>query len=63
MAALNACIGTKAWLFFFTHDVGVTPTSYGAPTDLIEELSVRAVEAGAVLAAPTLGAVLSGVID
>lgn len=63
MAALESCIEAKAWLFFFTHDVGVTPTSYGAPADLIEELAVRAVDAGAVLAAPTLGAVLSGVID
>ena len=63
LAALEACIEKKAWLFFFTHDVGETPTSYGAPADLIEELAVRAVEAGAVLAAPTLGAVLSGVID
>lgn len=63
MAALNACIETDAWLFFFTHDVGANPTSYGAPVDLIEELAARAVEAGAVLAAPTLGAVLSGVID
>jgi peptidoglycan/xylan/chitin deacetylase (PgdA/CDA1 family) len=63
VAALNACIEAKAWLFFFTHDVGASPTDYGAPADLIEELTVRAVEAGAVLAAPTLGAVLSGVID
>jgi peptidoglycan/xylan/chitin deacetylase (PgdA/CDA1 family) len=62
-AALDACIARKAWLFFFTHDVGAAPTSYGAPADLIEELAVRTVEAGAVLAAPTLGAVLSGVID
>jgi len=63
LSALDACIARKAWLFFFTHDVGETPTSYGAPADLIEELAARAVEAGAVLAAPTLGAVLSGVID
>lgn len=63
LAALDACIKAKAWLFFFTHDVGATPTSYGAPADLIEELAARAVGAGAVLAAPTLGAVLSGVID
>ena len=62
-AALDACLATDGWLFFFTHDVGASPTSYGAPADLIEELAVRAVDAGAVLAAPTLGAVLSGVID
>ncbi len=63
LAALKTCIETKGWLFFFTHDVGASPTSYGAPTDLIEELAVRALEDGAVLAAPTLGAVLCGVID
>ena len=63
LAALKTCIDNKGWLFFFTHDVGATPTSYGAPADLIEELTVRALEDGAVLAAPTLGAVLSGVID
>jgi len=60
---LEAALRRKGWLFFFTHDVGATPTDYGAPTDLIEELAVRALEGGAILAAPTLGAVLSGVID
>lgn len=63
LAALKTCIETKAWLFYFTHDVGAAPSSYGAPADLIEELASRAVDAGAILAAPTLGAVLSGVID
>lgn len=60
---LEAALRRKAWLFFFTHDVGAAPTDYGAPTDLIEELAVRALEGGAILAGPTLGAVLSGVID
>jgi peptidoglycan/xylan/chitin deacetylase (PgdA/CDA1 family) len=63
LAALKTCIDTKGWIFFFTHDVGTNPTRYGAPADLIEELTVRALDSGAVLAAPTLGAVLSGVID
>jgi peptidoglycan/xylan/chitin deacetylase (PgdA/CDA1 family) len=63
MAMLQACLRRKAWLFFFTHDVGAQPTNYGAPLDLLEELAVRAVEGGAILATPTLGAVLSGVID
>jgi peptidoglycan/xylan/chitin deacetylase (PgdA/CDA1 family) len=63
LAALRSCIANKGWLFFFTHDVGANPTSHGAPADLIEELTMRACEDGAVLAAPTLGAVLCGVID
>ena len=63
MAMLDAALKRKAWLFFFTHDVGAAPTDYGAPADLIEELAARAVDGGATLAAPTLGAVLSGVID
>ena len=63
LAALKTCIETNGWLFFFTHDVGANPTSYGAPVDLLDELAQRAVEAGAVLAGPTLGAALSGVID
>lgn len=63
LAALRTCIDRKGWLFFFTHDVGANPTNYGAPAELIEELAARAVEAGAVLSAPTLGAVLCGVID
>lgn len=63
LAALKLCAAQKGWLFFFTHDVGANPTDYGAPTELIDELALRAVEMGAVLAAPTLGAALSGVID
>lgn len=63
LAALKTAIEAKAWLFFFTHDVSSSPTEYGVPADLMEELAQRAVEAGAVLAAPTLGAVLSGVMD
>lgn len=63
LAALKTCIDSKGWLFFFTHDVSPSPTNYGAPSDLLEELAQRAVEAGAVLAAPSLGAVLSGVTD
>ena len=63
LAALDACIRDKGWLFFFTHDVGAMPTDYGAPADLIGELAARAVDAGAVLAGPTLGAALCGVID
>jgi peptidoglycan/xylan/chitin deacetylase (PgdA/CDA1 family) len=63
LAALKTCIDRKAWMFFFTHDVGAAPTDYGAPVDLIAELAARAVEAGAVLAPPTLAAALCGVID
>ncbi|MDP3492027.1 MAG: polysaccharide deacetylase family protein [Hyphomonadaceae bacterium] len=63
LAALKTAIDAKGWLFFFTHDVSRTPTDYGVPADLLEELALRAVEAGAVLATPTFGAVLSGVID
>ena len=63
MAALKNAVASKGWLFFFTHDVSSTPSSYGAPSDLIEELAKQAVDMGAVLAAPTLGAVLSGVMD
>lgn len=63
IAALDLALAQKGWLFFFTHDVGANPTTYGAPSDLIDELAARAVDAGAVLAAPTLGAALCGVID
>jgi peptidoglycan/xylan/chitin deacetylase (PgdA/CDA1 family) len=63
LAALKTCIDSKGWLFFFTHDVSKTPSPQGAPSELIEELAQRAVDTGAVLAAPTLGAVLAGVID
>ncbi len=63
LAALKSCIETNAWLFFFTHDVGASASPYGAPVDLIDELAQRAVDAGAVLVAPTLGAVLCGVSD
>jgi peptidoglycan/xylan/chitin deacetylase (PgdA/CDA1 family) len=63
LAALKTCIEAKAWVFFFTHDVSKSPSKYGTPSALISELAERAVEGGAVLASPTLGAVLSGVID
>lgn len=63
MAALKNAVASRGWLFFFTHDVGSSPSEYGAPDDLIEELAKTAVDMGAVLAAPTLGAVLSGVMD
>jgi Polysaccharide deacetylase len=63
LGLLKTCIASKGWLVFFTHDVGPSPSSYGAPADLIDELAARAVEAGAVLAAPALGAVLCGVMD
>jgi peptidoglycan/xylan/chitin deacetylase (PgdA/CDA1 family) len=63
LALLKTCIETKGWLFFFTHDVSSSPSPHGAPADLIEELAQRATDGGAVLAAPTLGAVLCGVMD
>jgi hypothetical protein len=62
-AALKKCVETKGWLVFFTHDVSGSPSPQGAPSRLVEELSARAVDMGAVLAAPTLGAVLCGVMD
>ncbi|MFT3724289.1 MAG: polysaccharide deacetylase family protein [Hyphomonadaceae bacterium] len=63
LAALKTCIEAKGWLFFFTHDVSKSPSKQGAPSELIAELAKQAVEGGAVLASPTLGAVLSGIID
>jgi hypothetical protein len=63
IAALKKCVATKGWLFFFTHDVGGSPSPQGAPSKLVEELASRAGDMGAVMAAPTLGAVLCGVID
>jgi peptidoglycan/xylan/chitin deacetylase (PgdA/CDA1 family) len=63
LAMMKTCIEAKGWLFFFTHDVSSSPSPYGAPADLIEELAQRAIDGGAVLAGPTFGAVLSGVID
>ena len=63
LAALKTCIDSKGWLFFFTHDVSKSPTAYGAPADLMEELAQRAVETGAVLATPSFGAALTGVTD
>src|SRR5262245_10640855 len=63
MAALKTCVASRGWLFFFTHDVGPSPSSYGATDEMIEELAKAAVDMGAVLAAPTLGAVLCGVMD
>lgn len=63
LAALKTAIDAKAWLFFFTHAVSAAPSEYSAPAELLEELAHRAVEAGAVLATPSLGAVLSGVTD
>ena len=63
LAMLKTCIDTKGWLFFFTHDVSASPSPHGCPTALVEELAQRAIESGAVLAAPTLGAVLCGVMD
>jgi hypothetical protein len=63
LAMLKTCIDTKGWLFFFTHDVSASPSPHGCPSALVEELARRAVDAGAVLAAPTLGAVLCGVMD
>ena len=50
-------------MFFFTHDVSPSPSAYGATNELIEALAKTAVDMGAVLAAPTLGAVLCGVMD
>jgi peptidoglycan/xylan/chitin deacetylase (PgdA/CDA1 family) len=63
LAMLKNCISAKGWLIVFTHDVSGSPSPKGAPSRLVEELASRAVDMGAVLAAPTLGAVLCGVMD
>lgn len=63
VAALKTCIDTKGWLFFFTHDVSPLPSPHGTRPAVLEELVQRAVDGGAVLAPPTLGAVLCGVMD
>ncbi len=63
IAMLETCIRSKGWLIFFTHDVSPRPTEFGCSPDLIANLCKHAVDRGAVLATPTLGAVLSGVIN
>jgi peptidoglycan/xylan/chitin deacetylase (PgdA/CDA1 family) len=60
---LENCIRSNGWLFFFTHDVSKSPSSFGCSPDLIEDLCKQAVDQGAVLATPSLGAALSGVIN
>lgn len=62
-AMLKYAIETKGWVIFFTHDVSNSPSPYGAPKGLVEELAAEAVGRGAVLAAPTLASVLCGVMD
>lgn len=63
IAMLETCIQSNGWLFFFTHDVSKSPSSFGCSPDLIDELCRRATDRGAVLATPSLGAALSGVIN
>lgn len=60
---LKTCIQSKGWLMFFTHDVSNAPSPYGVRASMLKDLVAEAVDGGAVLATPTLGAVLSGVID
>jgi peptidoglycan/xylan/chitin deacetylase (PgdA/CDA1 family) len=62
-AMLETCIQSNGWLFFFTHGVSKSPSPFGCSPDLIDELCKRAVDRGAVLATPSLGAALSGVIN
>ncbi len=62
-AMLRSAIESKGWLIFFTHDVSASPTRYGCTPDLIRDLARAATSQGAVLAAPSLAAVLCGVID
>ncbi|MBI1359084.1 MAG: polysaccharide deacetylase family protein [Alphaproteobacteria bacterium] len=62
-AMLENCIRSKGWLIFFTHDVSPRPTEFGVSPDLLAELCKRAAGEGAVVTTPTLGAVLSGVIN
>ena len=63
VAMLESCIQSNGWLFFFTHDVSRSPSALGCTPELVDELCRRAVDQGAVLATPTLGAALSGVIN
>jgi peptidoglycan/xylan/chitin deacetylase (PgdA/CDA1 family) len=63
LAMLESSIQSNGWLFFFTHDVSRSPSAIGCTPELIDELCKRAVDQGAVLATPTLGAALSGVIN
>lgn len=63
LALLDFAIQSNGWLIFFTHDVSASPSSSGCTPDLLNELCARAVGQGAVLATPTLGAALSGVIN
>lgn len=60
---IETAAASNAWLIFFTHDVSDDPSPYGVSYSLLRELAQRAVDSGCVLATPTLGAVLSGVID
>ena len=62
-AMLKTCIRSNGWLFFFTRDVSTSPSPSGCTPSLIGELCKRAVDQGAVLATPSLGAALSGVIN
>ena len=60
-AMLEKAVETNAWLIYFSHDVSDEPTNFGASPDLIEKLCQRAVDLGAVLAAPTRAAALAGI--
>lgn len=63
LAMLETCIASSGWLIFFTHDVSHSPSRLGCTPDLIDEMCKRAADQGAVLATPSLGAALSGVIN
>ncbi len=62
--ALNAAIANgSSWLIFFSHDVDRDHTKYGVHPDTIRGLCHKAVDAGAVLAAPYAAAQMCGVIS
>lgn len=60
---LETAAATKGWLIFFTHDVGLHPSPYGCPEDLIRTLASRALDMGCVLAPPTEAGYLTRVLN
>lgn len=60
---LESCAASNGWLIFFTHDVGLHPSPYGASEELIRELAERAKDLGCVLAPPTEAAYLAKVLN
>ena len=60
---LELAAASNGWLIFFTHDVGLHPSPYGCPEDLIKTLASRALDMGCVLAPPTEAGYLTKVLN